>query len=76
VLRQSARISRRTHSVVLYHAGDKQTCPDCGAVLAADAPGGFCPGCLLAAGGAASVSICALAIWPYRDKFWTSYTLL
>lgn len=34
---------------------DKQTCPDCGAVLPADAPGGFCPQCLLAAGGAASV---------------------
>src|SRR5215471_2122364 len=25
------------------------TCPDCGVPLAADAPGGFCPQCLLAA---------------------------
>src|SRR5215472_11346107 len=30
------------------------TCPDCGAPLAADAPGGFCPQCLLAAGAAGS----------------------
>src|SRR5215831_3009425 len=36
--------------------GEKKTCPDCGAVLAADAPDGFCPGCLLAAGAAASVA--------------------
>jgi WD40 repeat protein/tRNA A-37 threonylcarbamoyl transferase component Bud32 len=34
--------------------GDKKTCPDCGAVLAADAPDGFCPGCLM---GAAAASV-------------------
>src|SRR5512140_522656 len=35
--------------------GDKRTCLDCGTPVPADAPDGFCPGCLLAAGVAASV---------------------
>ncbi len=35
---------------------DKKTCPDCGAVLAADAPEGFCPACLLAAGADTGVN--------------------
>src|ERR1041384_8083276 len=31
---------------------EKRTCPDCGAALADDAPRGFCPQCLMAAGAA------------------------